>query len=448
MRTLIFNANIITGDGKTFLENKSLVLNGEVIDGIMAVTHPTYAAADLAIDAEGGFVIPGIIDNHVHGITMAPFNDGNASPALPKSRVEQNQRRHLLQGSTTLVNTDGFATKEEMEEARCLTPMLLQTLTTHTPLYLKFAKILNLGGLEDKHWLNAEDRIKEGALGIGEGSGTSDTSYFILNYIPITVREKTGVQISMGEAEILYSAFFAGKPDKKAAQDLMARRDIFSATEDLKELANQCAQHVKFGTEATQEAAKLADKLGKPFYMQSSPGTKTQVLELVRELKSLLIACHCNFVYKPKEALEVARAVKKAQGWVDIHTGDFFGPRQFFPNHATTLALLAEGLADTISSDYIAGYWDSIPQVLKYAIEQKVIDLPTAIALATGNVKKAIPDVAPNRGQIAEGKIADLVILDRNDISKVRAVLIRGRVVVDEGRIVIQKSGSNAADIN
>jgi len=91
---------------------------------------------------------------------------------------------------------------------------------------------------------------------------------------------------------------------------------------------------------------------------------------------------------------------------------------------------------DMMSTDYMGGHWDPILRVLEYAVLQNVIDLPQAIALATRNVTRAIPNVAPNRGQIAEGKIADLVILSPDSISKVRTVLIGGKVVVDEGKIV------------
>jgi len=35
------------------------------------------------------------------------------------------------------------------------------------------------------------------------------------------------------------------------------------------------------------------------------------------------------------------------------------------------------------------------------------------------------------------GKVADVIIVDQNDISKVRYVIIAGRVVVEDGRIVV-----------
>lgn len=437
MRTLIFNANIITGDGKTILEDHSLIVGGELIEGIIGVPYPRYVKPDLAINARNGFVIPGIINHHAHNVTLGPA--GNVIGTIPysKPRVLQNLHKHLLDGTTTIVNVDGIATQEEVAEARSLTPMLIQAMSTHTPLYLENAKRLNLGGMRKKHWLKVEDRIKQGAVGIGEVGGAQEDMppYRRIN-IAWVVEEKTGVKISPGEFVALSGLLLAKPPNEQAASDLMAKMGISPAMEALKELVARNPELIRYSREACREAATIAARLGVPLIMHNTPTTKSQVCDFAKDLKDLLIAAHSNLTYKPQEAIETARAVKKAGGWVDIVGGDFFGPRLFFRNHATTLALLAEGLVDMMSTDYMGGHWDPILRVLEYAMLQNMIDLPQAIAMATGNVTKAIPNVAPNRGQIAEGKIADLVILSPKSISEVRTVIIGGKVVVDEGKIV------------
>jgi imidazolonepropionase-like amidohydrolase len=58
------------------------------------------------------------------------------------------------------------------------------------------------------------------------------------------------------------------------------------------------------------------------------------------------------------------------------------------------------------------------------------------IRLVTSSPAGFIPGLAPNRGLVEKGKVADLIIVDRDDITKVRTVIIGGEVVVDEGRIV------------
>jgi len=134
--------------------------------------------------------------------------------------------------------------------------------------------------------------------------------------------------------------------------------------------------------------------------------------------------------------------VKEAGGWTDILCGNFFRSRDAGTppnkkNHITALALLEEGLVDILENDSATRYWgDSMLRVLEYYIDQRAIDLPQAIAMVTKNVVEAIPNIAPNRGEISKGKIADLVVLNRKSISQVNTVLIGGKVAVDEGRLI------------
>lgn len=442
MRTLVFNGNIVTGDGKTLLEDHSLIVEDGLIAEILTSPYPYYDRSDKTIDARGGFIIPGIINHHTHGVTTGPLFDGAAQAPLPLPRVMEHLNRHLLQGCTTVVNVDGLANMEEVEEANRLTPIDIKTCTTHTPLHLEAAKFLNLGGLTEAHTLRAEDMIQKGAIAMGEAGSAIDTLWYDYLIIPKSVMEKTGVRVSNEEAAVLRRALTATPPDESTAAVLMEKREISSAAESLKEIVKQSSGYVKLAVEACREGAETAKKLGVPYLMHNAPGTTFLIREFARGLKNLLIACHSNLFYKPGEAIEVAREVKKQGGWVDIHTGDYFRARRYFTHHAATLALLAEGLVDMISTDIIGFFWDPILRILEYAVEQNVIGLPQAISLATGNVQECLPGIAPDRGLIEEGKVADLVIIDGERISDVRIVVVGGEVVVMEGQIVRPQSES------
>jgi len=436
MRTLIFNASIITGDGKTILEDHSLILEDGLISEILGTPYPYYDRSDKTIDARGGFMIPGIINHHTHGITTGPLFDGAAQAPLPLSRVVEHLNRHMLEGCTTVVNVDGLANMEEVEEANRLTPINIKTCTTHTSLQLEAAKFLNLGGLTEAHMLSVEDMIKKGAIAMGEAGSAIDTFWYDYLIIPKVVMEKTGVRVSIEEAAVLRTALAATPPDEGTAAELMRKRGISLAAESLKEIVSKSKEFVKLSVEACREGAETAGRLGVPYLVHNAPQTTFLILEFAKSLKNLLIACHSNLFYKPWEAIEIAREVKKQGGWVDIHTGDYFRAQRYFNNHVTTFALLAEGLVDMISSDIIGFFWDPILQILEYAVEQNAISLPQAIALATGNVLRCLPGIAPNRGLIEEGRVADIAIIDRERISNVRTVVAGGEVVVMEGKIV------------
>ena len=59
--------------------------------------------------------------------------------------------------------------------------------------------------------------------------------------------------------------------------------------------------------------------------------------------------------------------------------------------------------------------------------------LPAAIAMATANVADAIPEVAPRRGRLTPGAVADIVLTDPANLPCVRTVIISGETVVRDG---------------
>jgi imidazolonepropionase-like amidohydrolase len=90
-----------------------------------------------------------------------------------------------------------------------------------------------------------------------------------------------------------------------------------------------------------------------------------------------------------------------------------------------------------MTTDFCGGYHDPLLLFLQKSIEKGVISLPGAIQLVTSSPARVIPGVAPDKGVIEPGKVADICIVDRDDISKVRHIIIAGRVVVEDGKIVV-----------
>ena len=149
-----------------------------------------------------------------------------------------------------------------------------------------------------------------------------------------------------------------------------------------------------------------------------------------------MVALHANYHATPKEAVRIAREVRGYGGFVEVITADHFGAGQLEPSPETAFALLAEGLVDVVSTDYSGGYHDPILLLIKKAVEHGVISLPQAVRLATSSPAGIIPGLAPRKGLIEPGKVADMVVVDRDDITRVRHVIIGGRIVVEDGRRV------------
>lgn len=61
---------------------------------------------------------------------------------------------------------------------------------------------------------------------------------------------------------------------------------------------------------------------------------------------------------------------------------------------------------------------------------------PARCAARPSSPAGTVPGLAPCRGLIEPGKVADMVVVDRDDITRVRHVMVGGRIVVEDGRRV------------
>jgi len=96
-KVLIANANIVTEEG--VVSGGSVVLAGERIESVSPSSAGGGSAADVVVDARGGWLLPGFIDVHVHGGYGADFMD-----ATPEA-LETITRFHSGNGTTAMLAT-------------------------------------------------------------------------------------------------------------------------------------------------------------------------------------------------------------------------------------------------------------------------------------------------------------------------------------------------------
>lgn len=104
MTVKIKNGRIITS--QRIIENGSLLLKGDKI--IKISEEPISDFADQTIDAEGLYISPGFIDIHVHGGGGSDFMDGAVSDFIKIAET------HLQYGTTTMVPTTLTAQREDL----------------------------------------------------------------------------------------------------------------------------------------------------------------------------------------------------------------------------------------------------------------------------------------------------------------------------------------------
>ena len=449
MKILLANGNIVTGDGKTVINRASVVIEDWYISQVTNVPYQYGNDIGAVIDAEDGYIIPGVINHHVHGVAFGPSSPSGGIPK-PYERVIRNLNKLMLEGTTTVLSSCGFATMEEVEAANKLHPINIKTGTTHTPLNLRTAELADGKGLQERHKkLTVEEQLRLGAVAIaevggGDVLGGGATDYMV---IPNAVKKKTGILLTNKQARSLKEAILGRHISPKAFDSVRTGQVLKEIGLDKHLSIDECRKLVtdavvpsyEMGIRAFEEAAELAEKFDVPMEVHNAVASMDAVYKVAQRLGNRLIAGHSNHAsFKLNECLEQARRIKKCGSIVDISTLDPFGAKQIAasPEYLEmTFAMMKEGLVDIISTDYAGGLWDSELLLLDAAVREGAVDLPTAIAMATGNVTKVFPKLAPNRGLIEPGRVADVVVVNRDNIGKVKTVIIAGTVTVEDGKI-------------
>jgi imidazolonepropionase-like amidohydrolase len=109
--TLIKNITIISADaegvksqlGHVLVEDEKIIYVGE--------KTPHLSGSYKKVEGKGKFLIPGLIDSHVHLANTAGFNGQlkNKYPALVDAYFEQLPRSYLYHGFTTLIDVNNYA---------------------------------------------------------------------------------------------------------------------------------------------------------------------------------------------------------------------------------------------------------------------------------------------------------------------------------------------------
>jgi len=438
--TVLRGGTLIDGRGTDPQPGVDIVVAADTIREIVP-SRPAdaYERVDEIVDAAGLLVLPGLINNHTHGTAYGPlFPSGHEG--LPPEQVRANLDRHLREGTTTVLCVDGFITAEALAETNAAHPVNVRLASCNTPACLAAATIADGGGLTEAHRaFTARRAVDAGAVALGEvgaghtlgGGGASYLS------IPAEIKRRTGVPITPRQADGLKVAVL-GRRIAAAAFDPEAVEEALAGAGLLGRLPVEEAREIVSGIVlpafdvallGLAEAAEQARRAGVPVLVHNAAASMTQVAALAGTGVTL-IAGHSNHAsFGLREAVEHAVRLKEAGAIVDVSTLDTFGARRLTTGPELLYALLAAGLVDTISTDYAGGHHDPILLAIDRATRAGVVSLPAAVAMATANVADAIPGLAPRRGRVLPGAIADLVVTDPARLDRVATVMIGGEIV-------------------
>lgn len=444
--TMIVNGRIVTGDGVTEIETGNVLIAGQAIVDVIAgvIDRPTSARV---IDATGCTILPGIINGHAHGCTLGPTMPSGSRPFAP-SDIEYHLNRHLLSGTTTLLNVCGLPLTDEIATARIDHPLEVAVSTAHTPANLAAAIAIDGAGLGERHHkMTIEAMIKAGAKALGEAGGGQTLGGGAQDYrfIPDAIHEATAIRIHPNLARALKEAVVGRKLDQtitdfKALDDLLLGsmlHPVIDASALAALIRATVMPPVSASLRGLAEIAEASSRLGLPaIFHNATPTAETLIGLAVTHPRARMIAAHSNHPsFEPDECVSTARSLRSTGVTIDVSTLDCVSTR--WRNQPTNLdRLVSEGLVDTLSTDFAGGDWDPILDAVNRMVRLGQSSLARAVALATGNVSRALPELASDRGLIVPGRLADIAIVEGHNLSRVRHVIKKGRIVVRNGVIL------------
>ncbi|CDT47737.1 metal-dependent hydrolase family protein [Vibrio coralliirubri] len=400
MKKLITNANVFNGVDNNLIENVSILIEDNLITQIGEI-DPTIA--DETIDAQGGTVMPGLIDAHVHITLSAPFNMIDTMTreevAIRSAKISEEM---LMRGFTTIRDVAGntLGLKNSIDNGYATGPRILPSM----------AAISQTCGHSDYRQNQAQERL---------ANGHEDSPMMKLG----------AMKVADGRSEVLKAV----------------REQLFMGASQIKIMAGGGASStfdpldtLQFTSEEMKAAVDAASDYG------------TYVAAHIHTSDAMRRAAEAGVMSFEHATImddDIAEIIKDKGIWVipSYFTSSLIAERKIpLPNEETYRKTERVGKAMFKSAELIKKYdiqniafgTDCVGETNVHATQlnelgaiEQVFDTITALRMATSNCGRLFemstyqhPYQEGKLGQIVEGAYADLLIIDGNPLESVACV--------------------------
>lgn len=385
MKLIIKNANIVTRD--EVLYGADLL----VVDGRIAEIGDIKACADSVLDGTDLWLVPGFIDLHCHG------GGGYGLMDATEDSVRGTVAHHLSHGTTTLLATTLASNDEERDSVLEIVGKHIANNPTTTI----------VGVHLEGPWLNPAQCGAQNPQYIrsprkGELTDLKQKYPFILR---VSAAPEIDGGMIAGEAAALGVLMSVAHTDADFAEVEAANRHGYRLMTHLYSGMNGVIRKNSFRVAGAVEAGLYLDDM----YVELIADGKHLPYELLR------------YVYKIKGADRICLVTDaiRASGMPE-------GAKTKIGSIVSGLDVIVEdGVAKLPDRQSFAGSTATMDRVYRTMIEATGADMVSASRMASLN--PAVLLGLTDRGEIAEGKRADLVLLDKN--LNIKNVIKNGEII-------------------
>jgi imidazolonepropionase-like amidohydrolase len=375
------HATLIDGTGAPARPDQTIVLRGDSIAAVLpSATSPPPAGAEV-LDLTGRFVIPGLIDTHVHLATDPSDGDRRAA-------VEQRLRNALHGGVTSVRDMagDGRALADLSRAALVgdiESPAIYYAAVMAGPEFFTDPRVhLASRGVVPgtAPWLRSVTASTDWPRVVAEARGTGATAIKVYAAVPADVLRPLVVEAHRQGLKVwAHATLFPARPS-----------DVVGAGVDVVSHASLLVW------EGMTEVPPLS-RAGRPdSTIRPTNGLVASLLRLMARRGTMLDATLFVMGDNPARAEWAAKATSEAwKAGVPITAG-----------------------TDSIGVDQ-AGSLPNIHEEVRLLVEQAGLTPLAAISAATLNGARAI-GIEATHGSIAPGKVADLVVLSADPSADIR----------------------------
>ncbi|WP_210454897.1 metal-dependent hydrolase family protein [Vibrio crassostreae] len=400
MKKLITNANVFNGVDNNLIKNVSILIEDNLITQIGEVDT---TLADEIIDAQGGTVMPGLIDAHVHITLSAPFNVIDTMTreevAIRSAKISEEM---LMRGFTTIRDVAGntLGLKKSIDNGYATGPRILPSM----------AAISQTSGHSDYRQNQAQERL---------ANGHEDSPMMKLG----------AMRVADGRSEVLKAV----------------REQLFMGASQIKIMAGGGASSTFDPLDTSQFTS---DEMEAAVQAASDYGTYVAAhIHTSDAMRRAAEAGVMSFEHATIMDDDIAEIIKEKGIWVipSYFTSSLIAERKIpLPNEETYRKTERVGKAMFKSAELIKKYdirniafgTDCVGETNVHATQlnelgaiEQVFDTITALRMATSNCGRLFemstyqhPYQEGKLGQIVEGAYADLLIIDGNPLEGVACV--------------------------